>query len=53
LIVGLGAFPASLLFGLVWQQFGSAAAFDMGAALALVASVMLSGLAVKKPVEVK
>jgi MFS family permease len=53
LIVGLGAFPASLLFGLIWQQFGSAAAFGAGAALALVASVMLSGLAVAKPAEVK
>ena len=49
LIVGVGAFPASLLFGLVWQQFGSAAAFGMGAGLALLASVMLAGLAVKKP----
>jgi MFS family permease len=49
LIVGLGAFPASLLFGLVWQQFGPAAAFGMGAALALVAGAMLSGLAVRKP----
>ncbi len=49
LIVGVGAFPASLLFGLVWQKFGSTAAFGMGAALALLASVMLSMLAVKKP----
>jgi hypothetical protein len=51
LIVGLGAFPASLLFGLVWQRFGSTAAFGMGAGLALAASVMLSVLTVKKPVE--
>lgn len=49
LVVGLGALPASLLFGLVWQKFGYNAAFGMGAALALVASVMLSMLAVKKP----
>jgi len=48
LIVGVGAFPASLLFGLVWQRFGSAEAFAMGAALALAASVMLSLLKVKK-----
>jgi MFS-type transporter involved in bile tolerance (Atg22 family) len=53
LIVGVGAFPASLLFGLVWQKFGSAAAFGMGAVLALLASVLLSLLAVKKPVEEK
>jgi len=51
LIAGLGAFPASLLFGLVWQQFGSTAAFGMGAGLALAASVMLSMLTVRKPGE--
>jgi MFS family permease len=49
LIVGIGALPASLLFGLVWQKFGAAAAFGMGASLAMLASVMLSRLAVKRP----
>jgi MFS family permease len=49
LTVGIGALPASLLFGLVWQRLGPAAAFGMGAAIALLASVMLSGLAVRKP----
>ena len=49
LIVGLGAFPASLLFGLVWQKLGSAAAFGMGAGFAFLACVMLSALAVKRP----
>ena len=49
LIVGIGALPASLLFGLVWQKFGAAAAFAMGASLAMLASVMLSMLAVKRP----
>ncbi len=48
LVVGLGALPASLIFGLVWQKFGSAAAFGMGACLALLASVMLSMLVIKK-----
>ncbi len=48
LTIGIGAFPASLLFGFVWQQAGSAAAFAMGAGLALLASVMLSMLAVRK-----
>lgn len=51
LIVGIGALPASLLFGLVWQKFGAAAAFGMGASLAMLASVMLAGLAVKRPDE--
>ncbi len=49
LIVGVGAFPASLLFGLVWQKAGSTAAFGMGAGLALLASMMLSLLSVRKP----
>lgn len=51
LIVGIGALPASLLFGLVWQKFGAAAAFGMGASLAMLASVMLARLVVKKPAE--
>ncbi len=49
LTVGIGAFPASLLFGLVWEKLGSTAAFGMGAALALLASMMLSALTIKKP----
>lgn len=40
-VVGMGALPASLLFGLVWQAFGAPAAFVMGAALALLASAVL------------
>ncbi|HEX9020113.1 MAG TPA: MFS transporter [Nitrospirota bacterium] len=51
LIIGAAAFPASLLFGLVWQKIGPAAAFGMGAGLALFAGVMLSLLAVRKPGE--
>jgi MFS family permease len=51
LVVGLGALPASLLFGLVWQKFGAAPAFGIGAGLALVASVMLSALTVRRPGE--
>jgi len=39
--VGFAALPASLLFGLLWQAFGSAAAFATGAALALLASGLL------------
>jgi MFS family permease len=49
LVVGIGAFPASLLFGVVWQKFGSAAAFGMGSSFALAASIMLAMLAVQKP----
>jgi len=49
LVIGVGALPASLLFGLVWQKFGAAAAFGMGAGFAILASVMLASLSVKKP----
>ncbi len=44
LTVGIGAFPASLLFGMVWEWHGAAAAFGMGAGLALLSSVMLAML---------
>jgi MFS family permease len=53
LTVGIGALPASLLFGLVWQKFGAAAAFGMGAGFAMLASVMLSGLVIRKPEMIK
>jgi MFS family permease len=41
LAVGIGALPASLLFGFVWDRFGPSAAFELGAALALAAAVVL------------
>ena len=41
LAIGLGALPASLLFGLVWDRASPATAFTMGAALALVAALGL------------
>lgn len=39
--IGIGALPASLLFGWLWQQFGAAAAFDLGAGLAGLAALLL------------
>jgi MFS family permease len=39
--IGLAALPASVLFGVLWQRFGSAVAFQTGAAIALAASVLL------------
>ena len=48
LMIGIGALPASLLFGWVWQSFGSAAAFGMGAAFALTASLWLWRLPVRR-----
>jgi MFS family permease len=41
LAIGIGALPASLMFGLIWDRFGAAAAFDVGAGLALAAAVVL------------
>lgn len=43
-VVGLGALPASVLFGLVWQRLGTAHAFALGAVLAAVAAVLLAGV---------
>ncbi|HQF87419.1 MAG TPA: MFS transporter [Acidobacteriota bacterium] len=40
-VVGLGALPASLVFGLVWQAWGAPAAFGLGAALAAAAAALL------------
>ena len=46
LAIGVGALPASLLFGALWDRWGSAVAFDFGALLALVAAI---GMAVVVP----
>ena len=40
-VMGLAAFPASLLFGVLWQWKGASVAFGTGAALALVAAGLL------------
>ena len=42
LAIGLGALPASLLFGFVWDRAGAPAAFLMGASLALAAAVAMT-----------
>ena len=39
--VGIAALPASWLFGLLWNAFGPATAFEFGATLALVAAALL------------
>jgi MFS family permease len=39
LAIGVGALPASLLFGALWDRWGSAAAFNFGALLALAAAI--------------
>lgn len=47
--VGIAALPASLVFGYVWDRFGSATAFGIGAALAGVAAVGLVSLVSLEP----
>ncbi len=42
LITGLGAFPASFLFGYLWTEGGPRLAFFTGAAIALIACLSLS-----------
>jgi MFS family permease len=48
LTVGIGALPASLIFGAIWQTFGPHIAFIIGACLAVIASFMLAGMVRKK-----
>ncbi|HEV8218496.1 MAG TPA: hypothetical protein VGP95_21750, partial [Gemmatimonadaceae bacterium] len=45
LSIGIGALPASILFGMLWDRYGSATAFLFGAALALVAALSLTAAA--------
>jgi dipeptide/tripeptide permease len=40
-VQGVGSLMASVVFGLVWKWYGAAAAFGLGAALALTASALL------------
>lgn len=40
-MIGIGALPASLFFGLIWQQAGSSFAFLAGASLAAAAALLL------------
>lgn len=42
--VGIGALPASLIFGGIWQLAGPQAAFGFGAAVAALAALLLSVL---------
>lgn len=40
-VAGLGSLVSSVIFGLLWKQFGAAVAFASGAALAIIASILL------------
>lgn len=41
LAIGLGALPASLIFGAIWDRLGAPSAFVFGATLALVAALLM------------
>jgi MFS family permease len=41
-VLGFGALGASVLFGVIWETFGPAAAFLTGAGLAITASILLA-----------
>jgi MFS family permease len=45
LAIGLGALPASLIFGAIWDRRGAPSAFVFGATLALVAALMMAFVA--------
>jgi len=47
--VGITAFPASLIMGLVWKTYGPPAAFALGAILALIAASMFIVLVPDRP----
>ena len=49
LISGIGALPASLLFGAIYDRFGPLAAFGTGAAFALAAVAVLLTVREKEP----
>jgi len=48
--IGIAAFPASVVFGIVWEKLGSHSAFIMGASLALLASIIIMFVS-NKPLE--
>jgi sugar phosphate permease len=40
-VQGFGALAASVLFGMIWRAYGAGAAFAVGSALAILATVLL------------
>lgn len=52
LAVGLGALPASLIFGAIWDSAGSETAFMFGASLALAAAIAMTVVVPASPARV-
>ena len=49
LTIGLGALPASIVFGVLWDRYGSRVAFEYGAVLALAAALGMAAIGVRRP----
>jgi MFS family permease len=49
LAIGLGALPASLIFGAIWDRVGAPSAFTFGATLAVVAALLMAFVAPSSP----
>ncbi|HEY3307120.1 MAG TPA: MFS transporter [Desulfuromonadaceae bacterium] len=47
--IGIGALPASVIFGYIWQKYSPAMAFGFGACLACMAAMLLLGLRPRHP----
>jgi MFS family permease len=48
-VQGIGALAASVVFGVLWSAYGPAAAFGVGAVLALVATALLFAAVERQP----
>jgi len=53
LAFGITVFPASLLFGLLWYEFGAPVAFMASAAVSILAAILFLLVKVPAPVEAK
>jgi MFS family permease len=49
LTIGLGALPASIIFGALWDARGSRVAFDFGASLAMAAAIGIVTISIRAP----
>lgn len=47
-LIGVAAFPASFIGGVLWDRFGSPAMFVYGAGMAMLASVLFVGFFIKR-----
>ena len=50
LFYGITVFPASLLFGFLWSQFGAPTAFVTSACISLIAAILLVSVRPSQPV---